>query len=435
MKLDRRNLLRMALALPTTPWLLNFRALAAPSTKMVKITGIKTLGLDNLGDGCLVKIETDAGISGYGEAGNTAQAARGLIEIMKPDLIGQDPLAIERHFYVMTATEHPHAPHIPTIGGIDIALWDLAGKITGLPIYRLLGGPLQKEIPIYGHGNVANMLDKGECRAWVDRVRSEPEGMNTFKFTGLIPANGAPPRSAAGPTVNTAAFGALFRRPGKGGFPYSTTLDGEDFRRAGKGYMNLREAVGDNMDIAMHCLAQFDTRSAVGLSKAIEPADPLWIEDPIATGYSEAWLELKRSTRVPILTGERLQLVAAFKPFLDNQVVDMLHADPACAGGITSCRDVAKYASLTRTPVGFHSGPCSLIQFYASLHLAAATQNLFKVENVLGAFRGYKENMAQGAKPAVRKGVISVPEGPGLGLEINEDWLRSHMEKGETWWG
>jgi L-alanine-DL-glutamate epimerase-like enolase superfamily enzyme len=84
--------------------------------------------------------------------------------------------------------------------------------------------------------------------------------------------------------------------------------------------MNVREAVGDDIDIAMHCLAQFDPRSAIGLCKAVEPADLLWIEDPLPTLYSEAWLELKRSTRVPVLTGERIELVGAFKPFLDNQV-------------------------------------------------------------------------------------------------------------------
>src|SRR5947209_4654887 len=107
MKATRRDLLKMALSLPAAPWLLHFKALAAPHTKMVKITAIKTLALDNLGDGCLVKIETDAGLSGYGEAGYSAQAARAIIETMKPVLIGQDPLAIERHFYTMTGVQHP----------------------------------------------------------------------------------------------------------------------------------------------------------------------------------------------------------------------------------------------------------------------------------------------------------------------------------------
>ena len=187
--------------------------------------------------------------------------------------------------------------------------------------------------------------------------------MTTFKFNALV--SSGEPRASLVAAVGSALTNA-FRRSGKGGFPYSTTLDGDDFRRAAKGYLNVREAVGDNIDIAMHCLAQFDPRSAIGLCKAIEPADPLWIEDPLPTAYSEAWLELKRSTRVPVLTGERLELVTGFKPFLDNQVVDVIHPDVAYAGGITACRDIAKYASLTRTPVGFHSGPCSLIQFYAA---------------------------------------------------------------------
>jgi L-alanine-DL-glutamate epimerase-like enolase superfamily enzyme len=177
MKTTRRHLVKMALSLSTAPWLMQFKALAAPFTKMVKVTEIKTLGLDNTGDGCLVKIETDAGLTGYGEAGFSAQACRAIIETMKPVLIGEDPLAIEKHFYAMTGVQHPYKAHIPTIGGVDIALWDLSGKILGLPVYRLLGGPIQKEIPVYGHGMIRNMLDKGECRfdrLQIQRARSRP---------------------------------------------------------------------------------------------------------------------------------------------------------------------------------------------------------------------------------------------------------------------
>ncbi len=417
MNIARREILRLAVGLPSAAWLNGYRALAAPAEKMVKITSIKAMGLDNVGDGCLIRIDTDAGLAGYGEAGIPAGAARERIAMMMPQLVGQDPLAIERHFYMMSATQYSFMAHIPTVSGIDIALWDLAGKITGLPLYRLLGGPFRKEIPVYSHGGPRNLLDKSECRAWADKVKAAPEGFTAFKFG--FGSRGQGGRGGGG-------------RPSG---PYNPTLDGAVFRRTAHEYSNLREALGDEIDIAMHCTGQFDTRSAIGLCKAIEPSDPLWIEDPLTVRYSEAWRKLKRSTRVPLLAGEKVEMVEGFRPYLDNQVLDMLHPDVAYSGGITGCRRIADYAALTRTSVGLHSGPCSLIRFYASMHLGAAIENFFKVENVLGEFRGFKEKMAQGKEPAVRKSTFPVPEGPGLGLDMNEDWLRSHLAKDEKWWG
>jgi L-alanine-DL-glutamate epimerase-like enolase superfamily enzyme len=422
----RRSFLKTVLALPAGAWLANYQALAAPYAKMVKITAIKTLQLDNVGDGCLIRIETDSGLAGYGESGINSRLARDRIETIQGTLIGQDPLAIERHFYRMSSLQYSFVAHIPTISGIDIALWDLAGKILDRPLYQLLGGPVRPAAPVYSHGNIANMLDQGECRAWAQRAKEAPEGFTAFKFgIGTGGGGGRGGRGGAGGGGGE----------GGGRDPFVETLDGSVFRKVGRGYANLREAVGEDIDIAMHCTGQFDTRSAIGLCKAIEPSDPLWIEDPLTVNYSEAWLELKRSTRVPLLAGEKVELVRGFRPYLDNQVLDMIHPDVAYSGGITGCRKIADYAALTRTPVGLHSGPCSLIRFYASVHLSAVIQNFFKIENVLGEFRGYKENMAARNNPIVRKSVMQYPEGPGLGLEINQDWLRQHTAKGESWWG
>ncbi len=182
MTLSRRSLLKVALGTPMGAWFMNYGATAAPHTGQVKITNIKTMGLDNVGDGCLIRIETDAGIIGYGEAGLPSAAARARIDMIAPQLIGQDPLAIERHFYRMANTQYSFMANIPTVSGIDIALWDLAGKIMGYPIYRLLGGPIRKNIPVYSHGGPADMLDKAQCKAWADQVRSAPEAFTLFKF-------------------------------------------------------------------------------------------------------------------------------------------------------------------------------------------------------------------------------------------------------------
>jgi L-alanine-DL-glutamate epimerase-like enolase superfamily enzyme len=320
----------------------------------------------------------------------------------------------------------------------------LAGKILNKPLYRLLGGPMRPAAPIYSHGNVRNMLDEGECREWAARIKAAPEGFTAFKC-----GNAGMPGPGSGGGGFSGAAGAAGRRGAGGGFgggggegggggptryPYVETLDGEVFRKNAQAYANLRAAVGDDIDLAMHCTGQFDTRSAIGLCQAIEPIKPMWIEDPLTVVYSDAWLELKRATRVPLLAGEKVELVRGFRPYLDNGALDMVHPDIAYSGGVTGCRKIADFAELTRIPVGLHSGPCSLIRWYASVHLSGSIQNFFKIENVLGEFRGFKEKMAV-KEPVIRNSVMQYPDGPGLGLEINEDWLRQHMAKGETWWG
>jgi L-alanine-DL-glutamate epimerase-like enolase superfamily enzyme len=414
MNWNRRSFLKAALLLPAGVHLARFQALAAPNAGKVKITALKAMDLDIVGDGCLIRIETDAGLVGYGESGVTAKMARARIESVQPVLRGQDPLAIGRHFHLMVDHQHPFMGNIPFISGIDIALWDLAGKILDKPIYQLLGGPMRPMAPIYSHGGPRNMLDLGECRAWAQMIRERPEGFTAFKF-------------------DTGGPGGVGEQ-----LPFTETLDGTDFRRLATAFHNLRTALGDDIDIAMHWHGQLDTRSAIGAARAIEPIDPLWMEDPLSVPYSEGWLELKRSTRVPILTGEKLELVRGFRPFLDNGAVDIVHPDVAYAGGITGCMKIADYAELSRTPVALHSGPASLVRLYASLHLAGAIQNFFKIENILGKLRfpsGDREKMAAGKEPEVRNSVMPFPDGPGLGLVINEDWLRQHMAKGETWWG
>ena len=407
---SRRDFLKFALTLPAGVWLANYRALAAPAEKLVKITAIRALGLDNVGDGCLIRIDTDAGLTGYGEAGVSAKMARARIELLGRQLIGEDPLAIERLFYLMTAPQNPFVPQIPLVSGIDIALWDLAGKILGYPVYRLIGGPMRKAVPIYAHGRIANMTDAVQCRDWAQKAKAGAEGFKTYKF-GV--GTGERQRSE----------------------PWPATLEAADLHRVAQGYSNLREAVGPDMDIAMHCTGQFNLPSAAGLCKAIEPVNPMFIEDPLNFTFSESWRELKRSTRVPILTGEKNEMVAGFRPFLDNGVVDYIHPDPAYAGGITGCRKIADYAALSRTPVGLHIGPASLVRFYAAAHIGGAVQNLFKIENLIGEYRGFKEKMAAGPEPVIRNGLFVLPEGPGLGLAINEDWVKQHLAKGEPYWG
>ena len=406
--LTRRDLLGLAVALPSAGLFSSFRTLAAPSVNRVKITGIRVMQIKNIAGNCLIRIDTDSGLMGYGEAGATGPMARARIATMKTLLMGKDPLAIEVHFQNMTSLMHTYMAHIPTISGIDMALWDLAGKILGAPVSTLLGGPFRESIPMYSHGIGLNMLDKASCRDWAQRSKEMPEGFTAFK-NSIDPVLGVP----------AARFAA--------------TLTTQQLRNVARAYGNCREAVGDDIDIAVHCHNELDTPSAIGVAKAVEPMNPLFIEDALNPPFSEAWMALRRSTRVPLLTGEKLELLRGFKPFVDNQAVDIVHPDLAFAGGFTGTRKIADYAALFRTPVALHNVG-SLVLTYANAHFGASIQNFYRSESQLGRTGHYIEKMSAGSPPEVRKGLLKVPTAPGLGLEINPDFLKENLADGETGW-
>src|SRR5258708_3649182 len=163
-KWNRRDLLRLAVALPAGAFLERYKVLAAPHQGKVKIAAIKAMAPKNIAGNCLIRIDTDAGIAGYGEAGASGPMARGRIQIMQPLLLGKDPLLIEVHFHQMTTLMHTYMAHIPTISGIDMALWDLAGKLLGQPVSALLGGQFRDAIPMYPHGIGRNIADPLACR-------------------------------------------------------------------------------------------------------------------------------------------------------------------------------------------------------------------------------------------------------------------------------
>ena len=204
---------------------------------------------------------------------------------------------------------------------------------------------------------------------------------------------------------------------------YANTLDSASFSRIGRAYANVREAAGEEIGIAVHCHNEFDTPSAIGIAKAVEPMNPLFLEDPLSVPFSEAWVALKRSSRVPILTGEKLELARGFKPFLDTQAADIIHPDLAFAGGITGTRKIADCAALTRTPVALHNVG-SLVLCYANAHFGASIQNFYRSESALGRPDRYTERMARSNSPEVRKGLLKVPDGPGLGLDLDPEFLR-----------
>jgi L-alanine-DL-glutamate epimerase-like enolase superfamily enzyme len=409
-KETRRNFLGKLIALPAGLWLTSYRAFSeSPALRdQVKITDIKAMQLDFLGDGCLIKIETDSGLVGYGEAGVNSTIARGQIYqiIRTAGLIGEDPLSIQKHFFRMTAPQNPMRISMGVISGIDIALWDLASKIIDLPIYKLLGGPFRDGCPMYSHtSGLKDMMDPVACREWAAWIKKQPEGFNTFKGSGPF-------------TIQR---------------PWHPPVTNTELRILKQGFTNIRDAVGDSIDIALHCGGQFDAPSAIALANTLQPLGIVFIEDPINVHFSEAWLALKHGTSVPVLTGEKLETVREFKPFLDNHALDFIHPDISYAGGFTGVMKIADYAAMSRVPVALHNAG-TLIRTYASAHLSMAIQNFYKSESRLGREGRMYEQMAT-EPPLLRNGILQVPEKAGLGFTISEPFLKAHLPKDESWWG
>lgn len=421
MNWTRRELLRAALALPAGSCLARYEAVAAPLKGKVKITSIKTMQLRHNGGDCLIKIETDAGLAGYGEAGGTGAIVRSRLQNMQPMLIGRDPLEIERHFHNMSTMTHTYIAHIPTVSGVDIALWDLAGKILGQPVYKLLGGPFRDTIPLYTDDQPTDFFDRAIVRDFAQMHKSHPYHWTIVKVMFHHAPVLDPERR--GPNALSAAR--------------YTMLTSSEIKRIGKAFMNLREAFGDDMGLAVHCLNEYDLPSAVGIAKATAPIDPVWIEDPMTPYYSESWKALRQQSPIKILTGEKLEMPKQFLPFLQNEVLDIIQPDLAYAGGFTGCKKIADLASLYQVPLNLHNYGTAVLHM-ASLHFAASMFDFYVCESFVGKPKmedQMVEPLCASKFPQVKDAHSELPEGLGLGIELNEDAIKADLAPGETWWG
>ena len=189
--------------------------------------------------------------------------------------------------------------------GIEMALWDLAGKALGVPTSTLLGGRFRQKVRVYDHAAPRNMLDKASCREWAQKVKADPAGFTAHKF-GFPHTN--PDSDMGRDTANR-------------------VLTTKELIQIRQGFENCREAIGWDHDIMAHCHWEYDLRTAIQIAEALEPIKPLWLEDPLQVEYSEAWTRLCQSVHVPILTGENLARRQGFKDFIIHQGCDILHPD------------------------------------------------------------------------------------------------------------
>jgi len=309
---------------------------------------------------------------------------------------------------------HTYRANIPTVSGVDIALWDLAGKILNRPVSTLLSGRYRDEIPLYiNSGGPRDWFDSSSCQDWAQEVKENPYGWNTVKF-GFERLMGQ---------------GLPERRYSAGQLSQMLTATELDLIR--RGYENCREALGFDIDIIIHCHNEWDLPTATGLAQAVAPIKPLWLEDALPVWYSDSWQALKQASPVRILTGEKLELAREFLPFLVNNALDVIHPDIVFAGGITGCRKIADISELFYTPVATHNVG-SLVQNMATAHFGAAARN-FVISETRISQNPLIDEMAE-EKVEVVNGKLKVPTKPGLGITLIPEVLRENLMDGEPYW-
>lgn len=398
----RRDLLKSALALPASTLWTRFNQLTAADRGKVTITDVKMKPISGVGH-TMIRIDTDAGVSGYGESGVTGAMMKAWLERYRPLLMKQDPLAIQYHFFRMSTLMHTYMASAPALSGIDMALWDLAGKLRGEPVYKLLGGPFRESVPIFINSEPRNMLDKEAVKAWADRFKAQGQGFRAVK-------------------VNTT--GALRLPMGR----YIATLTAMDVGKIGTAFQNVREALGPEYDIMVHCHNEFDLPTAKAIGRAVEPITPKWFEDPLPPPFSDSWVALKRECRVPLLTGEKLEMPNGFYPFLKEQAVDFIYPDIAFCGGITSIMKIANLAALYRIPVATHNVGGVLLTM-SSIHFGLSIHDFLTSEARMG---GRSDILVMAKNPPVLKGgMASKPEAPGLGVELDDAGVKQWQREGD----
>jgi len=334
-----------------------------------------------------LKIHTNAGITGLGEPiteGRALTCAQAVKEV-EPYLIGKDPRAVAHHWQAIYRHAFYRGGPILTsaLSGIDQALWDIKGKALGVPVYELLGGPTRQRIRVYAHAGTAE-----------DIQRKKAQGFTAFK-TG--PAKKRPAR-----IIDNKAF-----------IDYAV----EQFALQ-------REAVGPDGDIGIDFHGAVPPATAKLLIKALEPYQPLFIEEPINCQNVDLMADIARGTHLPIATGERIFTKWGFREILEKGAATILQPDLCHAGGITEVRLIAGMAEAYYAAIAPHN-PLGPISLAAGLQIAASIPNFLCQEQVsLG--EGYIRNPFK-----VVNGYVDLPAGPGLGIELDENALADKI--GHDW--
>ncbi len=391
----------------------------------MKITDLKCTVL---GNNPVIRITTDEGISGLAEVEASKHYLKPHILFYKQHIVGEDPTNVER---VMLKIRRlgSFKPWGSSVSAIEMALWDIAGKAAGLPVYKLLGGKIRDKVRVY-NGAVRFPMGGNSPEAYaanMEKMKAAPEGFTIIK-QGIAFHSGMPhevPDFFYG-EMQKGAFGT-----GRG------PMTERGLKHTIACVEAMKSVLGDEVGLALDCGPGLTVPDAIRLAKAVEPLNVMWLEDMITGDYvpyvlADLYREVTRSTSTPIHTGEQIYLRQNFKDLIEKRAVNIIGPDPCDIGGIAELKWVAEFADLHGILMAPHGTGDGLIGLAALVQMSATLpQNYIAFEYPVGNPKWWYDIVEGLPNPIVEEGFITVWDSPGMGVDLNEEATRQYLPEGD----
>ena len=387
----------------------------------MKITDLKCA---IIGGSPVVRVTTDEGIDGLGQAEWAKPHLKPHVLYYREYILGQDPTDVER---VMSRIRRlgSFKPWGAAVSAIEVALWDIAGKAAGLPIYKLLGGKVRDRVRVY-NGGVRFPMDGQSPEHYAEnmrRMKESPEGFSIIKQGIAFHSDMAD--EVPGFFYGERAQGIRF-------------LDGGLLTERGLSHVvacveAMKDVLGDEVGLALDCGPGFTVPDAIRLAKAVEPLNLMWLEDMITGDYTpyvqpDLYREVTSSTSTPIHTGEQIYLRQGFQELIEKKAVNVIGPDPLDVGGIAETKWIAEYADLHGILMAPHGIADGLIGLAAHVHLAATLpRNYIALEYPTGNPEWWYDILEGLPYPIVQNSLIDVWDAPGLGVSLNVRETRKRL--------
>jgi L-alanine-DL-glutamate epimerase-like enolase superfamily enzyme len=397
----------------------NVQRASAPS--QLKITDLRVATVVEAPMTCpIIRIDTNQGISGYGEVRDGASATYALF--LKSRLLGENPCHVDRLFRKIKQFGH-HARQAGGVCGVEMALWDLAGKAYGVPAYQMLGGRFRTEVRLY-----ADTTETPHGPEQGKRLKARmDQGFTFLKQDFGINLLQDVPGTLSKPVGMPYRGSDMVMHPFTG-----ITITDKGVSVLSDYIAAIREVIGVEVPLASDHYGHIDVNSCIRLARAMEKHQLAWMEDMVPWQFGELMKQIKDAVEVPILTGEDIYLKEPFIKLIDMGAVDIIHPDLASAGGLLETKKIGDYAMEHGVAMAMHFAGTP-VSFMANLHCATATENFLCLEHHSVDVPWWEDLVTGVDKPIFRKGFAIAPDRPGLGIELNEEAIKAHLKPGTAY--